>query len=83
MNKKLPEDSHKVLLFIDEFTNFNDTEIGIKTIRLLSKLNYRVEIAPVSISGRTFISKGLLRTARKIHWKTLNYLLVKWKQMFH
>ena len=29
-----------VYLFCDEFTNFNDTEIGIKAILLLEKLGY-------------------------------------------
>ena len=34
----------KVYFFIDEFTDFNDTEIGIKTIKLLCALGYNVEI---------------------------------------
>jgi FAD/FMN-containing dehydrogenase/Fe-S oxidoreductase len=58
-----------VCLFIDEFTNYNDTETGISVIRLLTSLNYRVIIAPHDISARTYISKGLIRragvTARK------------------
>src|SRR5690606_25540463 len=33
-----------VYLFCDEFTNFNDVEIGIKAIQLLAKLNYAVRI---------------------------------------
>ncbi len=36
--------SKKVYLFCDEFTNFNDTEIGIKAILLLEKLGYEVII---------------------------------------
>ena len=52
-------------LFIDEFTNYNDVEIGIKAIKLLSALGYRVNIVKHVESGRTFLSKGLLRTARK------------------
>ncbi|MBN2681987.1 MAG: FAD-binding protein [Bacteroidales bacterium] len=55
-----------VYLFNDEFTNFNDTLIGIKTISLLNKLGYEVIIPQHKESGRTFISKGLLRTAKKI-----------------
>jgi len=66
LHSKLPQHAPSVLLFVDEFSNYNDTEIGIKAILLLSRLNYKVLIAPVSMSGRTFISKGLLRTARKI-----------------
>jgi FAD/FMN-containing dehydrogenase/Fe-S oxidoreductase len=65
INTGLKQTSREVVLFIDEFTNYNDTEIGIKTIKLLNRLGYKV-ITPRAVeSGRTFISKGLLRTARK------------------
>ncbi len=56
----------EVCLFIDEFTNFNDASIGITTIRLLSSLGYRVVLPPPTQSGRSYISKGLLRKAGKI-----------------
>jgi Fe-S oxidoreductase len=56
----------KVYLFCDEFTNFNDTEIGIKAIELLEKLGYEVMMPDHEESGRTYISKGLLRDAKKI-----------------
>jgi len=56
----------KVYLFNDEFTNFNDTEIGITTISLLEKLGYEVEIPQHVESGRTFLSKGLVRKAKEI-----------------
>ncbi|MEA3443288.1 MAG: FAD-linked oxidase C-terminal domain-containing protein [Bacteroidota bacterium] len=65
----------KVYLFNDEFTNFNDTAIGIKNILLLSKLGYEVIIPKHLESGRTFLSKGLLRTAKKIARK--NVLMLK------
>ncbi|MGK7390073.1 MAG: FAD-binding and (Fe-S)-binding domain-containing protein [Candidatus Cyclobacteriaceae bacterium M2_1C_046] len=55
----------KVYFFCDEFTNYNDTEIGIKAIKLLSRLNYEVEIPDHSDSGRAAISKGLLMQAKK------------------
>jgi FAD/FMN-containing dehydrogenase/Fe-S oxidoreductase len=54
-----------VCLFVDEFTNYNDTEIGILVIKLLTSLNYKVIIIPHSISSRTYLSKGLVRTAQK------------------
>ncbi len=65
--KKLnPSDPRgRVCLFIDEFTNYNDTETGIATIRLLTSLGYEVVIASHGVSARTFISKGLVRAARK------------------
>ncbi|MDD3875110.1 MAG: FAD-linked oxidase C-terminal domain-containing protein [Bacteroidales bacterium] len=56
----------KVLLFNDEFTNYNDVEIGIKTLKLLSALGYRIEMAGNDLSGRTFLSKGLLKNAKRI-----------------
>lgn len=56
----------KVYLFNDEFTRFNDTKIGIDTILLLTKLGFEVVIPKHLQSGRTYISKGLLRKARKI-----------------
>jgi Fe-S oxidoreductase len=56
----------KVYLFCDEFTNYNDTEIGIKAITLLEKLGYNVVIPKHVESGRAWLSKGLLRDAKKI-----------------
>lgn len=53
-------------LFIDEFTNYNDTLAGIQAIKLLTGLGYSVNIPAHNLSGRTFLSKGLLRKAKKI-----------------
>lgn len=55
-----------IYLFADEFTNFNDVEIGIKAIRLLNHFGYKVIIPDHEESGRTWISKGLIREARKL-----------------
>ena len=64
----------KVYLFCDEFTNFNDTEIGIKAILLLEKLGYEVIIPRHEESGRAWLSKGLLRAAKKIANKNISLL---------
>jgi FAD/FMN-containing dehydrogenase/Fe-S oxidoreductase len=56
----------KVYLFNDEFTNYNDTDIGIKSIQLLSKLGYKIVIPKHLESGRTYLSKGLVRKAKKL-----------------
>ena len=56
----------KVYLLPDEFTNFNDVHIGVKAVELLNRLGYEVEMVDVFESGRTFISKGLVRTAKRI-----------------
>ncbi|MEQ9300285.1 MAG: FAD-linked oxidase C-terminal domain-containing protein [Cyclobacteriaceae bacterium] len=65
---KTYEDQRKssVYFFCDEFTNFNDTEIGIQAIKLLDHLNYKVHMPVHAESGRTYLSKGLLKEARDI-----------------
>lgn len=57
----------RVYLFNDEFTNYNESDIGIQAILLLTRLGYEVKV-PLhnSSSGRTFLSKGLVRKAKKI-----------------
>ncbi len=63
-----------VYLFLDEFTRFNDTLIGIRAIQVLSLLGYQVIIPKQTYSGRTFISKGLLRKARRYADKNVSLL---------
>lgn len=55
-----------VYFFCDEFTNFNDVEIGKKAILSLEKLGYEVLMVPHAFSGRALLSKGLLRDAKKL-----------------
>ncbi|MCK4991583.1 MAG: 4Fe-4S dicluster domain-containing protein, partial [Bacteroidales bacterium] len=64
LNSILPEDASEVVLYIDEFTNYNDTSLGITTIRLFNRLGVRVHIVKHPVSARTYISKGLLKKAR-------------------
>jgi FAD/FMN-containing dehydrogenase/Fe-S oxidoreductase len=54
-----------VYFFVDEFTNHNDTAVGIKAISLLKKLGYEVRIVDHQESGRSALSKGLLPKAKK------------------
>jgi FAD/FMN-containing dehydrogenase/Fe-S oxidoreductase len=56
----------RVYLFCDEFTNYNDTEIGIKAVLLLEALGYEVLLPEHGESGRTWLSKGLIRRAKMI-----------------
>lgn len=74
LNSGLESGSPEVLLFVDEFTNYNDTALGITTIRLLNKLGVRVLVHKHSLSGRTFISKGLLVKAAAIAQKNVKTL---------
>ncbi|HLW19395.1 MAG TPA: FAD-linked oxidase C-terminal domain-containing protein [Cyclobacteriaceae bacterium] len=55
-----------VFLFCDEFTNHNDTEIGIKAVKLLHYLGYEVKVVDHAESGRAALSKGLLDRAKDL-----------------
>ncbi|MDJ1468664.1 FAD-binding and (Fe-S)-binding domain-containing protein [Xanthocytophaga flava] len=63
-----------VYLFCDEFTNFNDVEIGKKTIFLLEKLGYTVIIPEHHESGRSYLSKGMVRDAQTLAVKNVELL---------
>lgn len=56
----------KVYLFNDEFINSSESHIGIKTIGLLEKLGYEVVIPSHTYSGRSYLSKGFVKKARKL-----------------
>ena len=66
LNVTLPDNALEVILYVDEFTNYNDTTLGITSIRLFNRLGIRVIIVKHPVSARTCISKGLLKKARKI-----------------
>jgi FAD/FMN-containing dehydrogenase/Fe-S oxidoreductase len=68
------ESKGQIYLFNDEFTNYNESDIGIKAILLLTKLGYEVKIPVTKESGRTFLSKGLVRTSKKIATENVNLL---------
>lgn len=63
-----------VFLFCDEFTNYNDVEVGSKTILLLERLGYNVIIPEHLESGRSYLSKGLVRKAKEIAIKNVALL---------
>jgi Fe-S oxidoreductase len=66
INRRLEHAVSEVILFVDEFTNYNDVETGISTIKLLNRLGYKVSIINHKESGRTFISKGFLKKAKTL-----------------
>lgn len=74
LNPKSPSIKKKVYLFADEFTQYNDVEIGITAIKLLTKLGYYVEIPTHIESARTHLSKGMVRAAKKIANKNVSLL---------
>ena len=64
----------KVYLFADEFTNFQEAELGLTFAMLLLYLGYKVEIPKHVESGRAAISKGNLKLAKKFALKNVNLL---------
>jgi Fe-S oxidoreductase len=64
----------KVFLFNDEFTNHYDVELGQQAVKLLVRLGYEVILPNHVESGRAFISKGLIRKARKLAEKNVRLL---------
>ncbi len=64
----------KVYLFADEFTDYNDVEVGIKAVKLLNKLGYSVEIPQHAQSGRAYLSKGFVRKAKKLAQENITAL---------
>lgn len=71
INKTCSDGAKSVYLFVDEFTNFNDVPIGIKAVKLLSKLGYRVIVLRNADSGRPYLSKGFLLNAKKLAYKNV------------
>ncbi len=55
----------KVVLFCDEFTNYNDVPIGIAAVEVMERLGFEVVLPDHVESGRAAMSKGLLRMARE------------------
>ena len=71
LNNKVASPKGTLYFFADEFTNYNDTEIGITAIRLLNRLGYQILVVKHEVSGRTFLSKGYLRKAARIAAKNV------------
>jgi FAD/FMN-containing dehydrogenase/Fe-S oxidoreductase len=66
-----------IYLFIDEFTNYTDVELGISTILLLSHIGYEVRVQSHPESGRAFLSKGLVKKAKRYAEQNVNIFASK------
>lgn len=55
----------QVILYVDEFVKYLDIQVGKDAIELLCKLGYDVELF-YGESGRTYLSKGYLKQAKKL-----------------
>ncbi|MBN1115838.1 MAG: FAD-binding protein [Bacteroidales bacterium] len=66
LNNQIKNPVKAVIVFIDEFTNFNDVPVGIAAVKLLNQLGYQIKFLGFKESGRARISKGFLKDARKL-----------------
>ncbi|WP_150451149.1 FAD-binding and (Fe-S)-binding domain-containing protein [Arenibacter lacus] len=71
---KNPKTKSKVVLYIDEFTQFLDVDLGKDAIEVLTRLGYEVQLF-LAESGRTFISKGFLKQAKELAVKNVAHLI--------
>ncbi len=74
VNQNINKESIAVL-YIDEFTNYMDVELGKDAIEVLTKLGYEVELFYAE-SGRTYLSKGFLKQAQKLATENIERLKV-------
>ncbi|HWR74673.1 MAG TPA: FAD-linked oxidase C-terminal domain-containing protein, partial [Bacteroidales bacterium] len=66
-----PDPRGEVCLFVDEFTDHNDSHVGISAVKLLTGLGYRITVVGHAASARTYLSKGFLRKAKKLIIKNI------------
>ncbi|MBE0641696.1 MAG: FAD-binding oxidoreductase, partial [Bacteroidales bacterium] len=64
----------KVWIFADEFTEYTDGAVGKVAVKLLNALGYLVALPPHGSSGRTFLSKGLVRKAASLARRNVELL---------
>lgn len=67
----------QVMLFLDEFTRYNEPELAQRLIALLERLGYQVLLPRHAESGRAAISKGCLRLAARFAKKNVRLLAGK------
>ena len=65
IKKKHDTSKRKVILYIDEFSQYLDIELGKDAIEVLTRLDYDVQLF-YGESGRAYISKGFLKQAKKL-----------------
>lgn len=64
--KPLKKYKHTVYFFNDEFTNFYQPQLAVDLFFVLKKIGFRIIVLPHKESGRSFLSKGFLKQAKKI-----------------
>jgi FAD/FMN-containing dehydrogenase/Fe-S oxidoreductase len=71
-NQNPQKEIKTIYLFIDEFSALQDSKMTETAIKLFTALGYRVEIAPIKESARTFISKGMVKKAKALAIRNVN-----------
>ncbi len=64
-------DGEMVVILNDLFMNYHEPEIGIAMVRVLEAMGYRVVITAPHQSGRTYLSKGFLKDAKRVARRTV------------
>ncbi len=62
-----------VYLFVDEFTNYLESELAVDAEFLLQRLNYKMIPVDHLESGRAYISKGFLKEAKELANENVAY----------
>lgn len=74
LEHKSGQGNKKICIFVDEFTDQHEAELGLLFSRLLTRLGYEVVIPRHGESGRAAISKGCLRLAGRIAGRNVRLL---------
>lgn len=64
----------KVVYFPDIYSDYNDPDVGVKVVKILSAIGYKVEIPDVSWSGMPYISYGEVRKATQVARRNVRIL---------
>ncbi len=73
IKKQYNKTTKKVVLYIDEFTQYLDIDLGKDAIFVLSELGYDIQLFYAE-SGRTYLSKGFLDQAKQLALKNIKIL---------
>lgn len=81
--ERKPGTRGSVLIMTDMFMNYHEPEIGKAMVEVLEHLGYEVQATPPMQSGRTHLSKGFVRDAKKIALKNVAFLKPFAEKGFH
>ncbi len=63
-----------VVLFLDCFTGYTDSPVGVAAVNLLQRMDYDIVVANAGCCGRSMMSVGMLEMARDTATRTLRRL---------